>query len=70
MNKVLVRLKNRRVLTAVISGVLMILVNIGVIDLAMSDQFNELANIILGIGVTIGIFSNPESHIQGDTEEQ
>lgn len=49
---------------SVIAGILMILVNVGVIDVAMSDQAYDIANTILGIGVTIGIFSNPDSHLE------
>lgn len=67
MKKVLVRLKNKKVLLSVIAGILMILVNVGVIDMAMSDQAMDIANTVLGIGVTIGIFSNPDSHLE-DTE--
>lgn len=63
MKKVLVRLKNKKVLLSVISGILMILVNVGVIDMAMSDQAMDIANTVLGIGVAVGIFSNPDTHL-------
>lgn len=64
MKKVLVRLKNKKVLLSVIAGILMILVNVGVIDTAMSDKAMDITNTLLGIGVTIGIFSNPDTHLE------
>lgn len=60
MAKVFKRLKNKKVLLAVISGILMILLNIGVIDVALSEQIIGLANTVLSIGVAIGILSNPD----------
>lgn len=62
MKKVLSRMKNRKVILAVVTGILLILTNVGIIDLAMSQQVTEITNIILGIGVTVGIFANPDSH--------
>lgn len=67
MKKVLLRLKNKKVLLSVIAGILMILVNVGVIDVTMSDHAMDIANTVLGIGVAIGIFSNPDTHLE-DTE--
>lgn len=61
--KVLVRLKNPKVLTAVVSGIALILVNVGLIDVGMSQKVMDIFNIVLGIGVSIRIFSNPDSHI-------
>ncbi len=64
LKKVLTRLKNPKVATAVVSGILLILVNVGIIDLAMSDKVMEIANIVLGLGVTVGVFGDPESHVK------
>lgn len=58
------RLKNKKVALAVVSGVVIILVNLGVMDMGMSDKVMEITNTILGIGVAIGVFSNPDSHEQ------
>lgn len=63
-NKVVSRLKNPKVFVAVISGISLILLNLGLIDVAMSDKVTEITNIILGIGVSVGIFGNPDSHIK------
>ncbi|WP_257143824.1 hypothetical protein [Bacillus cereus] len=64
LKKVMTRLKNPKVVTAVVSGVLMILVNTGVIDMDMSAKAMDITNTVLGLGVTVGIFGNPESHIE------
>lgn len=64
MKKFLLRLKNKKVLLAVISGILVILVNLGVIDLEMSDKVMKMVDLVLGLGVTIGIFSDPDSHLE------
>jgi uncharacterized membrane protein len=64
LNKIKTRIKNVKVITAIVSSILLILVNLGVIDLAMSAKVTELVNTILGVGVAIGIFGNPESHVK------
>lgn len=64
LNKVLVRLRNVKVLTAVVSGLIMILVNLGVIDVDMSAKAMDTFNILLGIGIAVGVFGNPDSHIK------
>ncbi|MCY8048437.1 hypothetical protein MOD91_18100 [Bacillus haynesii] len=60
------RLRNRKVLLAVVSGILLILVNLGLIDVELSDKVLEAVNTLLGLGVSIGIFSNPDSHVQDE----
>ncbi|OMI07697.1 hypothetical protein BVL54_19945 [Bacillus paralicheniformis] len=60
------RLRNRKVLLAVVSGILLILVNLGFIDVELSDKVLEAVNTLLGLGVSIGIFSNPDSHVQDE----
>lgn len=64
MNKVLTRLKNPKVVLAVVSGVALILVNVGVIDMSMHDKALEIANYALGVGIAVGVFGNPESHVE------
>jgi uncharacterized membrane protein len=62
--KIKTRLTNPKVITAIVSGVLMILVNIGVIGEDLSAKVTDALNILLGIGVTLGVLGNPESHIE------
>jgi uncharacterized membrane protein len=64
MKKILVRLQNPKVITACASGILLILVNTGVIDTHMSDKVTEIVNIVLSMGVTLGIFGDPTDHIK------
>lgn len=64
MNKLLVRLKNKKVILSVISGILMILVNVGVIDVSLSDKVMDVVNSVLALGVAVGVFSNPDSHLE------
>ncbi|MFK8795828.1 phage holin family protein [Planococcus plakortidis] len=61
--KILVRLQNPNVILGIVSGILMILVNLDIIDLDLSKQISNLVNAVLSIGVSIGIFANPESHM-------
>lgn len=58
--KVLKRLKKKRVFLAVASGVVMLLLNLGLIDEAISQQMHESINILLSMGVAVGIFTNPD----------
>lgn len=64
LNKVMQRLKNVKVIVAVVSGLLLILVNLGMIDIDMSVKVTETVNTLLGIGVAVGIFGNPDSHVK------
>lgn len=64
LKKVLVRLKNKKVILGVASGILLILVNLGLIDAVQSNELLEVANTILGVGVAIGILSNPDTHTE------
>jgi uncharacterized membrane protein len=64
INKFLTRIRNPKVILAVCSGILLILVNTGVIDAHMSEKVTDTVNTILGIGVTLGVFGDPESHVQ------
>jgi uncharacterized membrane protein len=62
--KVKTRLRNPKVVTAVISGILMLLVNLDIIDVNLQGKILDGVNYILGLGITIGIFGNPDSHIK------
>jgi uncharacterized membrane protein len=64
LNKIKTRIQNPKVITAVVAGILLILVNTGVMGIDMSAKVTDTVNIILGIGVTLGIFGDPESHVQ------
>lgn len=60
LKTVLKRIKNKKVVLAVVSGIVMILLNLGLIDGAMQEQVLTITNIVLGLGVTLGIFANPD----------
>lgn len=64
MQKLLVRLQNKLTLTSIFSGVILILLNTGAIDVGMSHSIEVTFNIILGILVSLGIVSDPESHVR------
>ncbi|WP_045513773.1 phage holin [Bacillus amyloliquefaciens] len=64
MKKLLVRLQNKTILTAVISGIMLILLNLGVIDVEMSHKADVIINTVLGMLVAIGVVKNPESHVK------
>jgi uncharacterized membrane protein len=63
MNKFLTRIRNPKVITAIVSGILIILVNTGVIDVDMSAKVQHIVDTVLGVGVTIGVFGDPTSHL-------
>lgn len=58
------RFKNVKVLIAVISGILLILVNTGIIDSVHSEKIMNTVNTVLSALVALGILSNPDSHIE------
>lgn len=60
LKTILLRMKRPKIFLAVVSGVAMILVNLNIIDMSVMPKIEEMANIILSIGVAIGIFSSPE----------
>lgn len=66
MKKVLARLRNKKIVLGAVSGFLMILVNMEVIDLTMSDLAMDVVNSVLTLGVAVGIFSNPSSHLDNN----
>ncbi|MGF9741568.1 hypothetical protein ABEX38_29815 [Priestia megaterium] len=64
LNKVLVRLRNKKVAMAVVSGILIILVNLGVIDMEFVNHYTTVINTVFGMMVAIGIMADPESHVK------
>jgi uncharacterized membrane protein len=64
LQKLKTRIKNPKVITAIVSGILIILVNTGVIDVDMSAKVQHIVDTVLGVGVTVGVFGNPESHVK------
>lgn len=60
------RILNPKVILAYVSGILMILVNLNVIDVDMSTHVTEAVNTILGFFITIGIIGHPESHVKNE----
>jgi uncharacterized membrane protein len=63
LNKVLVRISNPKVIVALVSGVLAILINTGGIAVENANHVIDIINTVLGLAVTVGVFGNPESHI-------
>lgn len=64
MKKILRRLQNKKILLSVLSGILLILVQTGVIGADMSQSWDVTINTALTVLVAIGVVSDPESHIQ------
>lgn len=64
LKKIMVRLQNKKIAMAVASGILLVLVNMGVIDVEMSVKAETTVNTVLGVLVALGIVSDPESHIK------
>lgn len=60
LKTILIRMKHPKVFLAVISGIAMILVNLNIIDISVMPKVEEVTNLILSIGVAIGIFTNPD----------
>jgi uncharacterized membrane protein len=63
MKKILTRLRNKKIALSVASGILLILVQTGVIGLEMSQTWDVVINTGLGVLVALGIVSDPESHV-------
>lgn len=65
----LVRLRNKKVLMSLVAGIILILTNTGVIDVGMSHSIEVTWNTILGILITLGVVSDPESHVDNGSVE-
>lgn len=64
LEKLKVRIQNPKVIGAVFSGVLLGLVNTGVIDVKASQGIIDCVNTVLGALVAVGVFGDPESHVK------
>lgn len=62
-NKFIVRIQNVKVFVAVVSGVLLVLSNTGVISVEHADHLNYILNSIFSVFVGLGVFANPEDHV-------
>lgn len=62
--KIKKRITNPKVIVALISGILMILVNLNLIDVEVSGRLLDGVNTVLSILIGIGVFADPESHIE------
>lgn len=69
VKKFAIRIQNPKVITAVISGVLLVLANNGIIDAKVSGSINDAFGVILTLLVALGVFGNPESHVQAQPTE-
>ena len=58
------RITNPKVIVALVSGILMILVNLNIIDVQVSGKLLDGVNTVLSVLIAIGVFGNPESHIE------
>jgi uncharacterized membrane protein len=63
-NKIRTRVANPKVQVALVSAVLIILANLGLVDAVQSDKILSLVNVILGTGLAVGVLGDPESHIE------
>lgn len=64
LQTVLIRLKNPKVIASIVSAVIMVLLNTGVITADKSSYLVTLANTILSVLIGIGVLGNPDSHVQ------
>jgi len=64
LKKLLTRLSNKKVLLSVISGILLILVQLNVIDVEMSHTVDVVVNTVLSVLIAVGVVSDPESHLK------
>lgn len=66
LNKLKVRLRNKAVLVALVSGVTFLLTTLGVIDIPKANHIGDVINSVLVILVSLGIVSDPESHVKDE----
>lgn len=64
IQKLLVRLQNKKVLMSTVAGILLVLVNTGLIDVGMSHQVQIVFDTVMSILIGLGIVSDPESHVE------
>lgn len=63
LQKIKKRITNAKVIVALASGILLILVNLGVISVGQSDSILTIVNTVLGALIALGVVGNPESHV-------
>lgn len=68
LKKLSVRIQNPKVIVAVVSGVLLILSNTGIITIDHANYVNDILNTFLSAFVGLGVFGNPESHVTNKAE--
>jgi uncharacterized membrane protein len=68
LKKLSVRIQNPKVIVAVVSGVLLILSNTGIITIDHANYVNDIMNTFLSAFVGLGVFGNPESHVTNKAE--
>jgi uncharacterized membrane protein len=68
-NKLVVRIQNPKVIVAVVSGVLLILSNTGIVTVEHVNHVSEILNTVLTVLVALGVFGNPESHVSTNKAE-
>lgn len=62
----LVRLKDKKVLLATLSNIGMILLMLGVVDASALKNFENVAVVIVGLLVNIGVLHKPKFDIEED----
>ena len=64
---ILLRLENPKVRTAIVSGILLLLFNTGIITMDKANHITEIVNAICSLAIGIGVMGNPESHVPVET---
>ena len=64
LHTLLTRLRNKKVILSIVSGVVLILTSTDVIDVARVNHIDVIVNTVLSILIGLGIVSDPESHIK------
>lgn len=70
LKKFATRIRNPKILTSIVSGLLLVLVNIGAITVSTQHHVMDAINTVLGLLVGMGVFANPESHIKSVQDVQ
>jgi len=63
LETLLIRLRNPKVITALVSGILLLLFNTGIITMDKANHITDIVNILLSLVVSVGVIGNPESHV-------
>lgn len=54
------RIRNKKVVAYLVTAILGMLLKLGVIDVAIVNQFETVSTFVLGLLVTLGILTDPE----------